>query len=703
MARYQAAVSRGDARSFSANVMEESEVFTVPGGLAKMKKQFEKDEVTSTCNAISEYQYQHQSRYEQEAIHSSQEMRRNEQEVSKAHGTDFFKTETVSHVQEHTEEINQASQFHQYVQETVIDTPEDEEIPKVSTKILKEQFEKSAQEKFLYSDKETTPSRCIKKLLVQEKEICIICQKIVYPMECLIADKQSFHKSCFRCHHCSGKLSLGNYASLHGQIYCKPHFKQLFKSKGNYDEGFGHKQHKDRWNCKNQSSLVDLTSNEEPNVCENPATDTLLFGDLTKHTDVYNSKWQNNDLRKWRERGKLKIVWPPCQEMLKKNFPPDEDLKVSKPKWPPQVTIPVPLEFKRESLPEHVKTLENQGQEQDSFPVLQLGQDLCQKGDINGVTDMKVYETRKDEKEGKRNVQDKLKEAEGIVTKRKSGVEITDSIAYVQNDEKEKIGHANEPGGTDTLQVTSTDDEVGPENHRENFNNNNNNNSVAVRSLNSGRQGTSILECPHLLQPASEANSYPSEVQINKLKRASRISESLGVFESENLSSNNILAMALEKKADRVTAGSPVQFALEPGFQQGLSVKGESCAAFPDANLLHIKENHDNSKNVHLFISNVLKISSFPKKHHILGCDLIDSVDHLKNMSCLYLKELGKDMKCWHGETTGAAWSDGKTTGFHAPSQGSVTKPVFPRVQCQAEHLTVEEQIKRDRCYSDSD
>lgn len=45
--------------------MEESEVFTVPGGLAKMKKQFEKDEVTSTCKAISECQYQHQSRYEQ--------------------------------------------------------------------------------------------------------------------------------------------------------------------------------------------------------------------------------------------------------------------------------------------------------------------------------------------------------------------------------------------------------------------------------------------------------------------------------------------------------------------------------------------------------------------------------------------------------------------------------------------------------------
>ncbi|XP_031226351.1 xin actin-binding repeat-containing protein 2 isoform X1 [Mastomys coucha] len=163
MARYQAAVSQGDARSFSANVMEESDVCTVPGGLAKMKRQFEKDEMTSTCNAFSEYQYRHESRSEQEAIHSSQEIRRNEQEVSKGHGTDVFKAEMMSHLEKHTEETNQASQFHQYVQETVIDTPEDEEIPKVSTKILKEQFEKSAQENFLYSEKETTPpAKCIK-------------------------------------------------------------------------------------------------------------------------------------------------------------------------------------------------------------------------------------------------------------------------------------------------------------------------------------------------------------------------------------------------------------------------------------------------------------------------------------------------------------------------------------------------------------
>uniref|UniRef100_A0A669QP95 LIM zinc-binding domain-containing protein n=1 Tax=Phasianus colchicus TaxID=9054 RepID=A0A669QP95_PHACC len=93
-----------------------------------------------------------------------------------------------------------------------------------------------------------------RKLLFQENEICTLCQQRVYPMERLVADKQNFHKSCFRCHHCGSQLSLGNYASLHGQIYCKPHFKQLFKSKGNYDEGFGHKQHKDLWKPKDQCS-----------------------------------------------------------------------------------------------------------------------------------------------------------------------------------------------------------------------------------------------------------------------------------------------------------------------------------------------------------------------------------------------------------------------------------------------------------------
>uniref|UniRef100_A0A673G553 LIM zinc-binding domain-containing protein n=1 Tax=Sinocyclocheilus rhinocerous TaxID=307959 RepID=A0A673G553_9TELE len=85
------------------------------------------------------------------------------------------------------------------------------------------------------------------KIRVPESEMCRVCRKRVYPMESLIANKQNFHKSCFRCAHCSSQLSLGNYASLHGRMYCKPHYKQLFKSKGNYDEGFGERPHKELW------------------------------------------------------------------------------------------------------------------------------------------------------------------------------------------------------------------------------------------------------------------------------------------------------------------------------------------------------------------------------------------------------------------------------------------------------------------------
>jgi len=58
-------------------------------------------------------------------------------------------------------------------------------------------------------------------------------------MDELVADEIVFHKSCFRCTHCNNVLKLGSFASMGGVFYCKPHFKQLFASKGNYSEGFG--------------------------------------------------------------------------------------------------------------------------------------------------------------------------------------------------------------------------------------------------------------------------------------------------------------------------------------------------------------------------------------------------------------------------------------------------------------------------------
>ena len=50
-----------------------------------------------------------------------------------------------------------------------------------------------------------------------------------------------------QCAHCNNTLSLGKYAALEGKFYCKPHFKQLFALKGNYNEGFGTEKHSKLW------------------------------------------------------------------------------------------------------------------------------------------------------------------------------------------------------------------------------------------------------------------------------------------------------------------------------------------------------------------------------------------------------------------------------------------------------------------------
>ena len=55
----------------------------------------------------------------------------------------------------------------------------------------------------------------------------------MYPMEKFSVDGLVFHKGkCFVCDFCKGTLRPGNYASLSGKYYCKPHFKKLFQVKG---------------------------------------------------------------------------------------------------------------------------------------------------------------------------------------------------------------------------------------------------------------------------------------------------------------------------------------------------------------------------------------------------------------------------------------------------------------------------------------
>lgn len=90
-------------------------------------------------------------------------------------------------------------------------------------------------------------------------EKCAVCNKTVYATEKISADEKTFHKTCLKCTHCSKVLSTGTYASMSNVYYCKPHFKQLFALKGNYDEGFGKEQHKNKW--MNKTDGVSTTQN----------------------------------------------------------------------------------------------------------------------------------------------------------------------------------------------------------------------------------------------------------------------------------------------------------------------------------------------------------------------------------------------------------------------------------------------------------
>jgi hypothetical protein len=87
--------------------------------------------------------------------------------------------------------------------------------------------------------------------VAQPQEKCTACNRNVFATEKIVVEekevKKTFHKNCLRCVTCNQTLSLGNYSALDGKFYCKPHFKQLFATKGNYDEAFGKEKHANKW------------------------------------------------------------------------------------------------------------------------------------------------------------------------------------------------------------------------------------------------------------------------------------------------------------------------------------------------------------------------------------------------------------------------------------------------------------------------
>ncbi|KAI3468762.1 hypothetical protein Pfo_025425 [Paulownia fortunei] len=63
---------------------------------------------------------------------------------------------------------------------------------------------------------------------------CNACDKVVHFVEMMSADGVPYHKNCFKCNHCNGRLAMSNYSAVDGKLYCKPHFEQLFKETGSF-------------------------------------------------------------------------------------------------------------------------------------------------------------------------------------------------------------------------------------------------------------------------------------------------------------------------------------------------------------------------------------------------------------------------------------------------------------------------------------
>ncbi|XP_038854061.1 xin actin-binding repeat-containing protein 2-like [Salvelinus namaycush] len=147
MAMYQAAVSKKETSSSSATVMEESEVCSLPGGLAGVKKQFESQEYASSSQSQTSVTQVHLEKRSVQEVSSSQEVtvRSSVREViPTTQQVAYFHDQEVTHDQR-VQQSNVASSYEKHYDETV-KVIGGEDLPKVSTQALKQQYEKTVEQ-----------------------------------------------------------------------------------------------------------------------------------------------------------------------------------------------------------------------------------------------------------------------------------------------------------------------------------------------------------------------------------------------------------------------------------------------------------------------------------------------------------------------------------------------------------------------------
>ncbi|KAK9020914.1 hypothetical protein V6N11_010926 [Hibiscus sabdariffa] len=103
---------------------------------------------------------------------------------------------------------------------------------------------------------------------------CTAYDKTVHFIDLIKIDGISYHKTCFRCSRCNGRLVMSNYRSMEGVLYCKPHFEQLFKEFGCNTKNFQtRKSEKQKQLTRSPSRLAPLFSGTQDKcgVCNKTA------------------------------------------------------------------------------------------------------------------------------------------------------------------------------------------------------------------------------------------------------------------------------------------------------------------------------------------------------------------------------------------------------------------------------------------------
>lgn len=131
-AMYQAAVSKGGNNTISSGVMEESEVCSLPGGLASVRKQFETNE-TATSHNVTQFHFHH--RTVQEMSNSEVKVSSSSRQVIPGSQQLNFQETMVS-----SSDNNLASSYENHENET------EEEFPRYTTKELRDHFERTIEE-----------------------------------------------------------------------------------------------------------------------------------------------------------------------------------------------------------------------------------------------------------------------------------------------------------------------------------------------------------------------------------------------------------------------------------------------------------------------------------------------------------------------------------------------------------------------------